>query len=497
MPQTVDKLIVSNRSALLKKYKDKGLEKIEEGISLLIAADRRRGIHSKLIYLDDQAIRDFQAKPVSQVDNRRENKNAIDALFKRFTPDYIMILGSQDVVPHLKLTNLTGDEDGLLIDSDLPYACDRPFNRNARRFLAPTRVVGRLPDINGHGDPDYLIQLLMNATRITKRPRTDYATWFALSAKVWTGSSAVTVANMFKGFDGLSLCPPARPGEHKQLKKARIHFFNCHGDTRKPIFWGEQGSLQPPSFNSDDVPDELADGTFVAAECCYGAEQYASGKGKLSISAAYLRRRAAAYVGSTTIAYGEVRKQENADLLTQFFVTFVLRGHSVGRSFLEAQQEFLKVCAPNIDVYELKTISQFLLLGDPSLHLVERQHKSLTVKKGKLLVETKEKKDFFRKVRREQLKDDGNRIARSVVLPRPEGRKIPAGRQRNFSRLARENGIENFTTSTFSYPSRTKRQEKHYIYFEKHTRKNKRKRSRVIVFKEVGREIDVRVYEPT
>ena len=140
MPQTVDKIIVSNRSALLKKYKDKGLQKIEAGIRQLIAADRLRGVRSKLIYLDDETVRDFQARPVSRVDNRRQNKNAIDALARRFKPDYIMILGSQDVVPHLKLTNLTGDEDGLVIDSDLPYACDRPFNRNARRFLAPTRV---------------------------------------------------------------------------------------------------------------------------------------------------------------------------------------------------------------------------------------------------------------------------------------------------------------------------------------------------------------------
>jgi hypothetical protein len=462
----------------------------------LIAADRLRGVRSKLIYLDDETVRDFQARPVSRVDNRRQNKNAIDALARRFKPDYIMILGSQDVVPHLKLTNLTGDEDGLVIDSDLPYACDRPFNRNARRFLAPTRVVGRLPDINGHSDPAYLVQVLKNATKVTKRPRKDYATWFALSAKVWTGSSAITVANMFKGFDGLSLCPPARPGGHKLLNKARVHFFNCHGDTRQPVFWGEQGNSQPRSFNSDDVPKALAAGTFVAAECCYGAEQYAHGKGKLSISAAYLRRKAAAYVGSTTIAYGEVRKQENADLLTQYFVTFVLRGHSVGRAFLEAQQEFLRVCAPNIDVYELKTISQFLLLGDPSLHLVDRQHKSLTVRRGKVLVESNAKKKFFRKVRREQLQDAGDRVARSIVMPRAEGRTIPAGRHRNFSRLARENGIEKFTTSTFSYPSRTKQHEKHYVYLENHSRKNPRKRSRVIVFKEVGREIDVRVYEP-
>ena len=105
----------------------------------------------------------------------RGNKDAIDRLYKRSSPDYIMILGAPDVVPHIKVTNLTHDEDGQIIDSDLPYACDTRFHRDARRFLAPTRVVGRLPDINGGRDPQYLVGLLETATHIVRRPRTDYA----------------------------------------------------------------------------------------------------------------------------------------------------------------------------------------------------------------------------------------------------------------------------------------------------------------------------------
>src|SRR4030095_1001790 len=125
--------------------------------------------------------------------------------------------------------------------------------------------------------------------------------------------------------------------------------------------------------------------------------------------------------------------------------------HSVGRAFLEAQQEFIKSSAPRIDVYELKTIAQFLLLGDPSIHLVERKHKSLVVERGKLLVESKSSEKFFRKARRKQLQDCGIRAGRSVKTPRAEGKKIPAGRHRNFSEFARENGLRQFTTSMFSY----------------------------------------------
>src|SRR4051812_44822461 len=149
MAHNTDKIIVSNRSVLLKKYQKAGLEQIEAGVRKLIAADARRGIESKLIYLDDVSIRGFRAIPVRHSDRGHEYKNAIDALCRWFEPDYVMILGSSDVVPHIQISNLTGDEDGLIIDSDLPYACDRPFHRNARHFLSPTRVLGRLPDING------------------------------------------------------------------------------------------------------------------------------------------------------------------------------------------------------------------------------------------------------------------------------------------------------------------------------------------------------------
>jgi hypothetical protein len=262
------------------------------------------------------------------------------------------------------------------------------------------------------------------------------------------------------------------------------------------MFWGEEGKVQPPSFSSDDVPSQLLEGTFVAAECCYGAEQYAPGRGKPSISATYLLSNAAAYVGSTTIAYGEVRSQENADLITQYFVQFVLRGHSVGRAFLEAQQEFIKSSAPHIDVYELKTIAQFLLLGDPSLHLVERKHKSLVVDQGKLLIESEASAKFFRKARRKQLQDSGVSAGRSVKTPRAEGRKVPDGRHRNFSKLAKENGLRKFETSVFSYGSGKQEREKHFVYYENRDWKKGRNRPPAIVFKESDGQVDVRVYVP-
>lgn len=491
----IDKIIVSNRAALLKKYREPELQRIEEAVRALIEADRKRGIESRLVYLDARTMREYGCRPVRGFSDTRGNKDAIDALAKALSPDYIMILGAPDVVPHIKVTNLTNDEDGRIIDSDLPYACDRPFHRDARRFLAPTRVVGRLPDVTGGGDPDYLIGLLDTATHIVRRQRKDYATWFALSAQSWTGSSAITSANLFSTLDGLSLCPPTGPNMHTNLHKARIHFFNCHGGAGSHEFWGEQGDHQPVSFRSRNIPDRLLPGTVIAAECCYGAELYAPGRGQLSISGTYLQKKAAAYVGSTTIAYGPAEGQGDADLLTQFFIQFVLRGHSVGRAFLQARQRFLTLAAPRINAVELKTISQFILLGDPSVHLVEKRHKSLAIEKGELLVESKGREKFFRRERRRQLIDCGHAIDHAVEKPRPAGRKVPPARHRTFSQLARQNGLQDFTASVLRFGDR-KNRETHYAYIEKPGRHSSRRTPRIIVFKENGSQVDVRVYRP-
>ena len=49
-----DKIIVTNRKALLRKYGRKGFATIRNALSELIAADNKRGIKSKVIYLDNE-----------------------------------------------------------------------------------------------------------------------------------------------------------------------------------------------------------------------------------------------------------------------------------------------------------------------------------------------------------------------------------------------------------------------------------------------------------
>src|SRR4029450_6742597 len=95
----VDKLIVTNRSALRRKYGARGLAKVTAGVKALIAADRKRGLITRLVALDREAMKRY-GTPVTEASSARQNKRAIDALYRALRPHYLMILGSIDVVPY-------------------------------------------------------------------------------------------------------------------------------------------------------------------------------------------------------------------------------------------------------------------------------------------------------------------------------------------------------------------------------------------------------------
>jgi hypothetical protein len=116
------------------------------------------------------------------------------------------------------------------------------------------------------------------------------------------------------------------------------------------------------------------------------------------------------------------------------------------------------------------------------------------IEKGELRVESKSREKFFRRERRLQLAARAHRIDHAVEKPRAVGRTVPPARHRQFSKLARENGLRNFTASVLRFGDR-KNPETHYSYVEK-PRRGVRRGRRIIVFKETRTGIDVRVYRP-
>jgi hypothetical protein len=367
-----DKIIVSNRGALMAKY-GSGVTKIWKAVGRLIAADAKRGIKSRLVYLDQTAaMKRFHHRAVEDPTSARQNKEAIDAIFRTTNPAYLMILGAPDIVPHQDMTNPAfdpPDDPDPCAYGDLPYACEQPYARDIAKFKGPTRVIGRLPDLMGAREPSHLLKLLAVAEKYRSHGVADYGTYFGLSTWSWRKSTELSLFNVFGNSDALALAPPNGPKRSARRLTPLAHFINCHGGHADPAFYGEKGDLQPMSLTSDAIKGKIKPGTVAAVECCYGAEMYDSITLSLPlpICQRYLIQRAYGYFGSSTIAYGPDEGNGAADLIAQYFLLAILDGASLGHAALLARLRFVQQAA-ELDPMDLKTLGQFNLLGDPSIH---------------------------------------------------------------------------------------------------------------------------------
>jgi hypothetical protein len=370
-----DKVIATNESALRQKYNAAGLRAVKAAVARLIAADKTRGLVTRYVAIDNATtMKKLGGLPVTSVQNCRQNKEAIDSVWKSLKPDYLMILGATDVVPHQDMrnpVNAAGDDPDVVAFSDLPYACDTPYSRDVAKCIGPTRVVSRLPDMTGADEPGHLLAVLATAAAWKQWPASDQSRYFGLSAQEWRRSTELSLTNVFGSHPSLTLSPPSGPAFPSKVIGAPSHFINCHGGDVDPNFYGQKGNAYPVALSSPGIAKMIATGTIAAVECCYGAQLYAPGALRLPmpICQTYLAQGAYAYFGSTTIAYGPADGNGAADLIAQYFLLKVLEGSSVGMATLAARQEFVAQTG-QMDPVDLKTLAQFCVYGDPSIHPV-------------------------------------------------------------------------------------------------------------------------------
>src|SRR4051812_26516762 len=191
------KVLAVDRAALKRKYRD--LKAIDAALSAVIAADKQRGIETK--------VAEIKAKSPA------EAKKAIDAIDKE-SPDYIALVGGPDVIPYQDLKNplhAPGGDADEIVWSDLPYACDAPYSTNIHDFTAPSRVVGRVPDLPGVKEPSFLLALLDVAAKWTSRAPVDYGSCFGLSTADWQESTKLSLKALFGEKASLNLSPDSGP----------------------------------------------------------------------------------------------------------------------------------------------------------------------------------------------------------------------------------------------------------------------------------------------
>jgi hypothetical protein len=434
--QKINKLIISHRGNILSKYGSKA-PKILGLLEKFRKAARKQQMTASLVFLDDDSMKSqYGIDKVINGTDPQQFKDAVDKLYQKIDPDYIVLIGAQDIIPFQPLKNpARRHDDENEVPSDLPYACEQAFSIEPKDFVAPSRVVGRIPDIPGNNDPAYLSILINNAINWTPRDPKDYRNYFALSTVSWKGSTRKNIAKMFGSDAALMFSPLSGPSFTKAQLKPAIHFFNCHGALEEPTFYGEKGKQMPEAFYSKSLINKVSAGTIAAAECCYGAQLYDINEtSQVSIANTYLQQGAIAFMGSTNVAYGPSDNLALADLITQFFLVKIFEGASTGRALLEARLQFLNDAGPYLDVIELKTIAQFILLGDPSIHPVKKE-----------IADPDEKNIAWknsRTNRRENLKQKGVAMGNMIIPPvHYANNELPMPVQKEVKKMLKENGM--------------------------------------------------------
>ena len=211
----IDKVVLALQGPMKAKYGATGLARIGKALRELIAADQRRGIDTVVLHLDDADEMAPYGGPTPASPDARSVKAAVDRIARAAQPHYFVLLGGPDVMPMVHIVNPAhggpdGDSDRV-VPSDLPYACEAAYSTDANRFLGPTRVVGRLPDVPGARKPALLTQLIRAAARAKPRPRGDYQASFGLTARAWEASTALSLTNTFGHARNLLSSPPKGP----------------------------------------------------------------------------------------------------------------------------------------------------------------------------------------------------------------------------------------------------------------------------------------------
>lgn len=142
-------LLITNYKALQVKY-GVHMETILARIGDLICNDRSLGLDTRLVYVDSMGLP--SAADVTDPNDQKQNKEAVDALISVYAPDYTVLLGAQDIIPFQQLQDPVPPLTPGTVNyfpSDLPYACDAGYSQDITAFLNPSRKITRLPDVYG------------------------------------------------------------------------------------------------------------------------------------------------------------------------------------------------------------------------------------------------------------------------------------------------------------------------------------------------------------
>ena len=243
-------------------------------------------------------------------------------------------------------------------------------------------------------DPAWFLDYLETATNWKPKADGTYKLPYAICTAEAKGAATEFLQ---KALDEAGLtpfvCPPDEDSSPKPRGKlsAGLHITKCHGNQGDATFWGfseeDQRAQEHPyaAITSATLRLSPKPSTVVASMCCYGAQIFsptdpnARSPGEWPIASTYLRNGALGFAGSTMMAWVGRSHMGPADWLVQGYLKNVLAGDSLGSALLASKQDYRSHYSLNADIltdHEEKTLIEYVLLGDPSIHPVKSSKSS-------------------------------------------------------------------------------------------------------------------------
>lgn len=393
-------MLLANRSALVRRFGMAASKQIDQSIQQLSQVLRQQGMNVCAGYIDDPtdlAVGDIRVnQPVAT------DAMAIRDMVRIFAERLqgrglevatLLLIGGDDCIPFHRLHNPIPDDEKILL-SDNPYACDDSG------YLIPQRIVARIPT-GDDNDPRLLLTILHTMTSYHAsahhegRLGFDLGAWLRIrnadgndlargvAAEVWHAPSREILHNLHA--DAMLLTSP--PLDHQQLTKRMLSghevlYINLHGASGMPHFYGQAenswgaATALPIAITPDHMSVSTVGGTILLSEACYGAELVGRTT-ENSIPLRALSNGALAFVGSTVNAYGSAQTPLlGADLLFERLTHHMAHGLPVGLALHFARLEFAQTMYDRqgfLDDVDMKTLIEFILLGDPWVALKGNQ----------------------------------------------------------------------------------------------------------------------------
>lgn len=396
------KLSVTVKRRLERKYNPAALQQIDGAVKRWIEADDKRGIQTVHVAVDDPTdknMKELGLTPVSGKATPEKIKQAIKHLWDKLEPDYLVLFGGDDVVPMFEVPNPTfgwPEDTEKTVPSDNPYATRLDFSRSdPRSYVVPDRPIGRIPDMVSapndtarNSDPAWLLDYLETATNWKPQDENFYKLRYAICTGEAKDAATEFMQKAFAKRSLTFICPPISDNSTPARNRlsARLHVIKCHGNRRDATFWGyesadeeNQKGTWKPALTSATLKARLKPSTVVAAMCCFGAQIFspfdpkAKPPGAWPVASTYLRKGALGFVGSTRMAWVGRSDMGPADWIVQSYLKNILAGASLGGAFLACKQDYHSHYTLEDHVYtkdEQKTLVEYILLGDPSIHPV-------------------------------------------------------------------------------------------------------------------------------